>query len=52
MLAPRLVAWLEAARGEYILGQPLRRRRVGDWILRRRGRYHWLRRSEGSRTWD
>ncbi|MCY0900048.1 MAG: hypothetical protein OWU33_14180 [Firmicutes bacterium] len=49
MLAPHLVEGLDAARWEYILGQPLRRRRVVDPVLRRRGRYHWLRRPDGSR---
>ncbi|MCY0899946.1 MAG: IS1634 family transposase [Firmicutes bacterium] len=50
MLAPHLLEWLDAARWEYILGQPLRRRRVVDPVLRRRGRYHWLRHSDGSRA--
>jgi len=49
MVTPHLVEWLEAARWEYILGQPLRRRRVVDPVLRWRGRYHWLRRPDGSR---
>jgi hypothetical protein len=50
MLAPPLVDGLVAAGWEYILGQPVRRRRGVDAVLRQKGRYQWVRRADGTRT--
>jgi hypothetical protein len=50
MLAPHRLEWLVAAGWEYILGQPVRRRRGVDAVLRQRGRYQWVRRADGTRT--
>jgi hypothetical protein len=50
MLAPHLVEWLMATGWEYILGQPVRRRRGVEPVLRQRGRYQWFRRADGTRA--
>lgn len=50
MLAPHLVEWLIAAEWEYLRGQPVRRRRGVDAVLRRRGRYPGIRRADGTRA--
>jgi hypothetical protein len=50
MRASHLLEWLEAAPWKYSLGPPLRRRHVVGTVLRRRDRYPWLRRPDGSRA--